>query len=294
MQIPIIPHRGQKKPWNSIPRINWAHPLAGGLISYGYDAGSGPIDLVTGGQRTITNSTSPPFGGVKTSPYGTGLTSIQTASVTLGLYTLPGNASIESFVVSAPYSFACGLMLQATPPLVLCKLFSTSNSPTTSTPVFLGCSNATATDYAAQFSDVTAIQNSAAGAIKLNTFQTILGVALTSSTVALYVDGALAKSASGLNTVAAATTGVIPAFHGRRNLSGQTLQTGFIYYGALWKGRALTASEARLLHDNPYCFLIYPEDEMFAENVGLTTTGIFPLGPSWEPQPLQTKIVTYG
>ncbi len=234
MQIPIIPHRGQKKPWNSIPRINWAHPLAGGLISYGYDAGCGYIDLVTGGQRSINNTTSPPFGGVKSSRYGTGLTSIQTASVTLGLYTLPGNASIESFVVSAPYSFACGVMLQVTPPLVLCKLFSTSNSPTTSTPVFLGCSNATATDYAAQFSDVTAIQNSAAGAIKLNTFQTILGVALTSSTV------------------------------------------------------------ARKLHDDPYCFLIYPEDEMFAENVAVTTSAIFPLATSWESQPISTKVVTYG
>src|SRR6516164_8605550 len=34
---------GQAKPFPSIPRIDWAHPLAQGLIFYGYDTGAGTI-----------------------------------------------------------------------------------------------------------------------------------------------------------------------------------------------------------------------------------------------------------
>jgi len=291
MQIPIIPHRGQKKPWNSIPRINWNNPLTNGLISYGYDVGCGPVDLVTGGLCTIANSTTPPFGGIKSSPFGTGLNSVRTASVTSGLYNLPSGKNIENLVVAAPYSFACGLMITTAPTVDATLLFATC-SATTSVPVSLGCANTSSTDYWWAFAD-GANNASAAGALKINTFQTLLGVALTGSTTACYVDGTLSISPA-VTTTLAVVAGVRPSFHGYRSFAGQQLQSCFIYYGALWKNRALTAKEARKLHDDPYCFLIYPEDEIFAENVAVTTSAIFPLMPSWEPQPTQTKVVTYG
>src|SRR4051812_14066058 len=116
MQLPIIAHRGQVKPYGSIPRINWAHPLTKNLVSYGYDIGCGPIDLVTGTQRVIANSANPPFGGPKASKYGSALTSVQAGSVTTGLYNLPSNTTVENIFNAAPFSFACGFMFTATPP----------------------------------------------------------------------------------------------------------------------------------------------------------------------------------
>src|SRR6266446_2982753 len=176
MQLPIIGHRGQIKPYGSVPRINWGHPLTWGLISYGYDVGCGPIDLVIGSQRIITNSTSPPFGGVKSSKYGTGLNSISTATVTTGLYNLPGNANIENLVVAAPYSFACGLMITLTP-VATGRLFCTCDA-TSNNPVIIGCFNAVNTDYWVRYLGGTN-NATASGVLKINTFQTLLGVALT-------------------------------------------------------------------------------------------------------------------
>lgn len=278
MLLPIY-HRGQRKPYGSIPRINWDHPLSRNLISYGYDVGCGPIDLVTGGQRTITTATNPPFGGPKASKYGSGLTSIETAGVVAGLYTLPGNSDISNLVVSAPYSFACGIMYTTAPGVgYFERIFSTCDT-TSGTPVLIGAANVAADDYFFQFVSGAVQNTTAAGALKVNQFQTLLGVALTGTTTACYVDGALSISPS-VTTTGAATPTALPTFHGSRNLA-VAVMGGFIYYGALWKNRALTASEARLLHDDPYCFLIYPEDEMFESLVGVSFINYNLMGQIW-------------
>jgi len=290
MQIPSIPHMGQKKPWNSIPRINWAHPMTRGLISYGYDVGCGPIDLVTGGQRTITNSTSPPFGGTKSSKYGSGLASI-TGSVTTGLYTLPSNANINNLVVASPYSFACGLMLTATPGSASFNQVFTTCDATVNTPIMIGVASVGTDNFWFNFAN-GANQNTAAGALKINTFQTLLGVALTGTTAACYVDGVLNLSPAVTTTSGSVPTSQ-PAFFGLRSSAGQNMPSGFIYYGALWKNRALKAPEARLLHDDPYCFLIYPEDEMFAE-LGTSAIQIFPVTSYWQSQPEKSLVASYG
>lgn len=263
--VPYRLDRGQLKRSTSIPRIDWSHPLARGLISYGYDAGNGPIDLVTRGWRTIGNATNPPFGGVKSSKYGIGLSSVATASVTLGLYNLPGGPVIESLAAAAPYTAACGLMLTATPVNQgFSSIFATCDA-TFNTPILMGAAYNGTTDYYFEFAN-TAPQPTALGAVKINQFQTLTAVALTSSTAACYVDGVLSISPA-VTTTLAATSGARPSFHGLRNTAGQHVEGGFIYYGALWKGRALTAAEVRLLHSDPYCFLIYPEDEMWARRV---------------------------
>lgn len=266
MQLPIIGHRGQVKPYGSIPRINWAHPLADGLVSYGYDIGSGPIDLVTGGQVTIANSSNPPFGGPKPSKYGSALTSIQTAgSVTTGLFNLPTSADIVTTVAAAPYSFACGFMFTATPPtFTISNVFCVCDA-TAGRSFGICVAPASTTDFAFSFA-TGSTNNTASGLNVINAFNTALGVALTGSTTACYVNGVLAISPA-VTTTGAGLSGSRPSFFGKRSEAGQTVQSGYIYYGAIWKGRALTASEARLLHDDPYCFLIYPEDEMFASLV---------------------------
>lgn len=270
MQIPIIPFRGKTKPYGSIPRINWQHPLARGLVSYGYDAGFGPIDLVTGGLRTINNTVNPPFGGPKQSIYGSALTSVATTS-TAGLYTLPGSNDIVNAAVAGSYSIACGFMLTATP-AAGSTLFSTCNA-TSTTAIAIRCFGSVATDCRLSFAGGNV--STAAGALTLNTYKTWLGVGVSAFVGAIYVDGALSISAA--TTInAAATAGAVPSFFGLRSSAAQQFVSGTIYYGALWKNRALTAAEARLLHDDPYCFLIYPEDEMFAELVGAVAVASAP------------------
>jgi len=287
MQIPIIPHRGQKKPWNSIPRINWAHPLARNLVSYGYDVGCGPIDLVRGSLRAINNSLR--ITGIRSSQNGSGLLYLGGAAVTqANAVSLPTSSSVVTLTNAAPYSFACGTMLTVVP-AARCTIFSTEDGG--ATPIQLSTFNASNTDFGFQFGNGTD-QATASGFATLNIFHTLLGVALTGSTTACYVDGKLNISPAVTTTFTGAAN-TKPDFSGIFSTS-QAFIDGHIYYGALWKNRALTAPEARKLHDDPYCFLIYPEDEIFAENVAVTTSAIFPLVPSWEPQPIQTKVITYG
>ena len=97
MQIPIIPHRGQAKPYGSIPRINWDHPLAKGLVSYAYDVGGVVIDLVGGKLGTKVNGT--PVTG--TSPFGSGVQ--YPAFPTTGAVVFPVDPRVNAAVNTAPY-----------------------------------------------------------------------------------------------------------------------------------------------------------------------------------------------
>jgi hypothetical protein len=230
------------------------------LIAYAYDAGSGPIDLVTGGQRAITNTVNPPFGGPKATKYGTALTSIS-GTTTLGIVTMPSNPVLESFHNFAPYTFACGFMLTTTPGSGSNPILFSVCDAATSTPIKFGPAFNTATDFAVSMGDNASIAT-ATGLLKINQFQSIVASATTSNNSNLYIDGALAL-ATAASTTGGSMTGARMAFHGYRNAAGQNVPGGSVYFGVVWKGRALTAAEARLLHDNPYCFLIYPEDELF-------------------------------
>src|SRR6266576_5345703 len=69
MQIPIIANRGNIKPWTSIPRINWRHPLAHGLLFYHYDTGCGGYDLAGNRKWNLSSANRLPR---KSSRWGTG------------------------------------------------------------------------------------------------------------------------------------------------------------------------------------------------------------------------------
>jgi len=106
MQIPIIPFRGQNKPWDSIPRINWQHPLAVGLASYCYDAGGILIDLVNGGKSSTVTATLATRGIGK---FGSGYKYTSGG----GAIKLPFTSRINSII--PPASIACSFFVTAAP-----------------------------------------------------------------------------------------------------------------------------------------------------------------------------------
>lgn len=266
MQLPVIGYRGQVKPWGSIPRINWDHPLTDGLVCYGYDAGMGPIDLVLGDLPTIDNSAR--ITGISPSKYGSGILYLGSGTVTqANAISLPTSDGIVTLTNTAPHSFGCGFMQTATGSGGATKIFTTSTTAVTF-PICINTGVAGTTDFGFQFAN-GADNATALGLVRLNAFQSLLGVAVTGSTTACYVDGTLAISPA-VTTTFTGGAGTKPTFSGTLSAS-QRFFTGYIYYAAFWKNRALTASEARLLHDDPYCFLIYPEDEMLASLIYLQT-----------------------
>lgn len=267
MSAPIRWHRGQRKPWGSTPRINWDHPLTKGLISYAYDTGSGPVDLVSGGQRTLLSTANPPLSGQFSSKWGSGLRSGAGSGV-VGVCTLPANAAVRAVCAAAPYSYSCGFTTTANPTFTGqgARIYSTCKSASANTHLLVGLASPGQTDIWFQFGGWEA-HSSAAGAIRLNEFQTGTGVCISNTSVQGYVDGAIVFNDTVTQATQAADATLLITFQGGRATNSQIVPT-IIHYGAIWEKRALTAAEARLLHDDPYCFLIYPEDEIFGCYVG--------------------------
>src|ERR1700756_1199025 len=141
--------RGQVQPYNSLPRINWRHPLARGLVSYGYDRGNGPVDLVSGRSRTvnstaeITSQRSASKFGVSTL-YANGNNPTQPCQ-----YTLPSNVPFASITNGGIYSFATGCIQTAAPATSLCQLYGSGDS-TANTP-FLIATSSTNTKFLVEF-----------------------------------------------------------------------------------------------------------------------------------------------
>ena len=268
MPIPIYFKDGQDKSYGSIPRINWLHPLARGLIHYGYDIGIGPIDLVTGSIRRLANTAV--ITGNRSSTYGKGLLYLGAiAASRIGPVFTGTAANLTSVTTAAPFSWACAVMLTATPPTGGPTIFGLTGADTTQ-PLSLGCSGTTTTDfwYGANNS---LLGTTAAGPATLNKFHTLLGVATATSTSQFYVDGKLNLSQTATSVVSTVATR-FPGYGGLDSVAtSQPIFSGFIYYGAIWKNRALSQAEAVQLHTDPYCFLIWPEEDVFwGQRVGTT------------------------
>src|SRR5262249_46401745 len=108
---PSVPWRyGQKQPFGSIPRINWAHPLAQGLAFYTYDTGSAILDLVNGVSLTAAgaNYTTSTYAlGSGTHYLGVTGGAACTYSPTLPVY--------NTFGSTTAYSFFCGTFFTGAP-----------------------------------------------------------------------------------------------------------------------------------------------------------------------------------
>lgn len=271
MQLPIPYRSGQKRPWGSIPRINRGHPLAVGLVFYAYDAGGQVIDLINSGHGAIIASTTRLT--TSTSVFGNGLKYPGTStsdSITLPL----GNQATQKFTNTAPYSVASGF-------------FGTLGTPNYFT------STGTASVDVAGFNVITGpnlsffcnnggTQLNYAASLTANVYHTGVFVATSGTAGLMYFDGKLDTSVSAITTTNATTGQQV-------NLNSSTANAqnfggglnGYIYYWAGWN-RILTAGEASLLHADPYCFLIYPEDEIFATLVGTTVVAAVTLGGTAE------------
>ena len=259
MQIPIIPFRGKKKPWGSIPRINLMHPLARGLVFYAYDTGGGlVVDLISGSKPTRLNTANPSH---KPSPFGAGLK--YPGGATSGSLVWPALPAVNTILAARLYSIACAWYYTAVPGIAFTCSFGLNDAGNVSDASFLF--NATATDdmqWSVNNNNPVAFTSNT-----LNKFHSLVGANTGATAQSVYFDGALktttALTASITTTTSRPCIGTLdPATTGQGND-----QTGWIYYGAVWN-RTVTSAEAFLLHNDPYCFLIYPEDEMFASLVG--------------------------
>jgi len=291
MQIPIIAYRGQTRPWTSIPRINWAHPLTSDLVFYGYDAGGTVLDLVNGGIGKIFSSTThltraaSPFGmGFKYGGTGT------SDSVSLPL----ASTKVSTFAnTTAPFSQAIGAMgtLNTANGYIVALGSASAGADNTGFAVFTTGASGLAT---ASFNNGGSVPGFSR-AFTPGVYHTLISVATTTAAATLYFDGKFDSTFSGttVNAITAQQVNFNTGQAGAAAFGGGLL--GFVYYYAGWT-RALTAFEALQLHSDPYCFLIYPEDEVFATLVGATaapTTNFFGF-PDWESIGRQVKIIGSG
>lgn len=270
MQLPILQRRGQAKPYGGIPRINWSHPLTNGLVWYGYDVDGVVYDLVSGAAQ---RSGAPPargatrwgvlgkYNGTSNFVFGDGLEGAKDAG---------GAGAIIQLTRSVPYSWATGFISTATQANGTGILFQ--GSSTLSSPITLFVptgANAAVQFFVAENASFT----TANGTLTNNIFHTAVCAATGATAQSLYFDGALAGtgSVSSIDSIPANTNSTTKVGLGAVGQSGNTtFWAGSIPFGALWAARIITAGDALLLHQDPWCFLIYPEDDMFSTLVGTT------------------------
>jgi len=280
MQLPVqLRQPGKVKPYGSIPRINWRHPLAKNLAVYGYDVGGTVIDLINGGMGFTTTATAVGRGA---SRFGSGYKYTNGG----GAVRLPFTPRINS--VAPPFSIACSFFVTSAPASGV--FFCLADTSAFGQPIYCAADSATAMRQG--FNNGGADITYTASSI-LNDYHTMIGVGVSTSSTIAYFDGVSQGTGTTDPTVSFPTAA--PTFNSfdLDGLSGNTT-SGFLYYGALWT-RALTASEALQLHLDPYCFLIYPEDEIFSTIVGSVVTApqTFTFGPRWSDGEFSTEIVSY-
>jgi hypothetical protein len=274
MQLPTRYRRGQTKPWPSIPRIDWSHPLAQGLFFYAYDAGGVLIDLVSGaiGQNSAAGSR-PGFG---TSKVGGGVKWPGLVSTT-GQICFPNNANIQAFgqSTSVGCTAALGFYKVADPASTgTCQVFTIGEVGNVDNEFLVFALDDGAIGGITYFGGNTNPTNNT-GLVTAQAYHT---AAMTfNANLNPYFDGA-ALATAGNTPVALSTARVI--FNGFLDDDPTAAAdfNGFIYYAALWSNRALTTSEHQTLHQDPYCFLIYPEDDLFALMVGAAANAVAMLG----------------
>jgi hypothetical protein len=254
------------------------------LALYTYDTGTGAVlDLVNYQTGTLTTG-----GTYSTQTYALGSGALYgTTSKSIYFPVLP---VYNNFGNNTAYSFFCGTFYTGAPVSgggAIVNIAATSAANNTGPAIYAGAPFATAVTT---FWSNGASFNTWAQTITQNTFQT-WGVVVTGSTTALlYGNGKLDTSVTGIGNTAANSLSSLPDTGSIAINNGSASSTavsgggisGFVPFFAGWN-RRLTAAEARQLHDDPYCFLIYPEDEIFSTlkgaagastyNVSITESG---------------------
>lgn len=259
MQIPIIPFGGKNKPWNSIPQINLAHPLARGLIFYGYDTGTGClIDLVEGLRPlAATNPRTAPFylgAGLK---YASGGAQIK----------FPISTPINNSFVSSRYSIATAWYINSLTSISwTCPFGVNDASSGSASSILWDAANNLDMQWTLANTNVTTFSTNT-----INQYHSVVGTNTSATAQNVYFDGALKSTSAVTSTFSTSTMFACfnTAVPGGATVAGGI--DGWVPYGALWN-RTITAPEAFLLHNDPYCFLSYPEDDMRATWVGAAAT----------------------
>jgi hypothetical protein len=251
--------RGQFFP-GGLPRINWAHPLARGLTFYGYDTGAGVYDLVTGQMGTPYNGTP----GIGVHPYGRGYL-YGSAGITF-----PSSPTVRAVTATNVYSVVASCVITQT---------------AVSNPGLFGRSaNLGASPYANWIVDINRTApnnklggyvnyNGGANAIELtggttpiNTLHTV-SLTLSGTTMVVAQNGVLIGGAIQTGGPASAPGSVDTQdniyFGVFASATPTSFFNGFLPYGGFWS-RVLSLSESQMLHLDPTCFLIFPEDDIAA------------------------------
>jgi hypothetical protein len=284
MQLPMRFKRGQFRPWGSIPRIDWSHPLAQELVFYAYDMGNaGWRDLVSGQLASTTNTTPAKY---TTNQYGLG-TNFNSATAGDGVdqtFWWPNRTDIGAYVIAAgaDFTIANAVNFLQVPSGSgggslndYCSIFMITNGSGDEPFGFA--------DWGGQFALMVDGNDSNPVSYSLNKFQSGVGVQRGAGTgIDVYSNGALVGTHGAVTSVATSCVPVINSdssgavFYVGGGVAGLC---GYLFYGAFWK-RPLTAGEVLQLHEDPYCFLIYPEDEIFAMLVGASAAaGYVPYNP---------------
>ena len=263
MMLPFRRQRGQYFPPGQ-PRIDWSHPLTDALLFCAVDTGNGPlVDLVNGRRGTIVGSR------LASMPSAHGTTFQHNGSANGVRYAMDPLIRYNS----APLSYACAFK-------------KTGNVGAYSTPFCRTQQDNTAPPYVNwcfEINGVTAGQNKIEQAFATGGVNTAFGAAWTfpgdnlytsvvgtlGSNGKLYGNGVLQVTTTGTYSGANTTDDI---YVGCVSSTGGNPFTGNIYYGMVWR-RELMPNEIMELHNNPTCFLIYPEDDVFALLVGAVAGG---------------------
>ena len=249
----ILPGRfGQTKP-PGIPRIDWTHPLARGLVFYGFDTGTGLIiDLARGrGMNKISTWPSP-------QPSYRGQGQLWNAS---GSAYFNSDAEIRNVTGSPPWTAAEAFIKTGNVAAYAQSLNRTANNGRSNPYINWGFQHnrgGVGQNYLDLFltSASTFYDLGTTSSVVTNQFTSAAIVASSSSAASCYFNGSLLNSATGL-TIGSTNTNDAILFGGADATTSYLPFAGFVFYGAFWS-RALSAAELLQLHVDPYCFLRFP------------------------------------
>lgn len=246
-----------------IPSINWDHPLAQGLLFYVYDAGGYYLDLVQHQSGKLEANTT--VASVGSYPLGYGV-KWPGANNSSDIF-FPVSNGAKSLGATIPWSTACGTYYLGSPSGVFVAATGVSNALGDTGPCFL--TNIVNNTVMSMAPNNGATIPNFVQTISLNTFQTWAASTNSATVLNMYVNGKLDSSPTLASTTFSIATaspyvvldnGVTSAIGGNSNGPGGI--SGYLPYYAAW-ARALTAADNFQLHNDPYCFLIYPEDDIF-------------------------------
>lgn len=255
MQLPLRGFRGLFKP-SGAPRINWADPLTDGLCAYWLmtPAQGGLLELVHGGRTAFASGQVVPFQSL----YGAvAKFTAQLAGPTLSNAYLGITTKVSMFGHVRCTKSGC-------------VAYGRAANAGHSTPYLdfgAWCENSGNTHFRCSLSDgTTTTVNVASFSDSLWHF---LGGTYDGTTVVAYGDASVATAgmAIGANTVRDGGQNFV--FGGSRSSPGEDF-TGDQLWNGLWN-RALTSVEKERLRLDPFCFLIWPEDDLFALMVAAGT-----------------------